>query len=165
MTQISQGIKRQLSLKSLFEYPKHIGFICNQCGRCCGDIEEKERHVLLLGTDADRISEETFLEIHQFAENVTGSKMYIYEMKKSKDGKCFFLKNNQCSIYNIRPLICRFYPFQLKNLGNNRYSFSYTNKCPGIGEGPQHNIRFFENLFRIFMNTMEENVSESRLLG
>ena len=149
---------RQLSLKSLFEYPKHIGFICNQCGRCCGDTDEKERHILLLRTDADRISEETSLEIQQFADNVIGSKLYIYEIKK-KDGKCFFFKNNQCSIYKIRPLICRFYPFQLKNLGNNRYSFSYTNNCPGIGEGPQHNIRFFENLFRIFMKTMEENLA------
>ncbi len=82
-------------------------------------------------------------------------------MKKGKDGKCFFLKNNQCSIYKFRPLICRFYPFQLKNLGNSRYSFSYTNNCPGIEKGPQHNIRFFESLFKIFTNTMEENVSES----
>lgn len=148
-------------LKSLFEYPKHVGFCCSQCGRCCGDTIEKDRHVLLLRTDADRISEETLLEIHKFAEKVSGFELYIYEMKKSKDGKCFFLKNNQCSIYKFRPLICRFYPFQLKNLGNSRYSFSYTNNCPGIGKGPQHNIRFFESLFKIFTNTMEENVSES----
>jgi len=84
-------------------------------------------------------------------------------MKKSKDGKCFFLKNKQCIIYKIRPLICRFYPFQLKNLGNKRYSFSYTNKCPGIENGAYNKREFFEKLFREFTNTMEQNVNESMI--
>ena len=39
---------------------------------------------------------------------------YSYEMKKNKKGKCFFLKENQCCIYEFRPIICRFYPFELK---------------------------------------------------
>ena len=29
---------------------------------------------------------------------------------KKKDGKCFFLKNGKCTIYEIRPKICRIYP-------------------------------------------------------
>ncbi len=29
---------------------------------------------------------------------------------KNVDGKCFFLKDDRCSIYEYRPLGCRFYP-------------------------------------------------------
>jgi Fe-S-cluster containining protein len=78
-------------------------------------------------------------------------------MKKTENGKCFFLENSRCTIYELRPLICRFYPFQLKNLGNNRYAFSYTTKCVGIGEGPQLKPAFFETLFTQFTKAMEEN--------
>ena len=105
--------------------------------------------------DAERISKETSLGINKFAEENTGSEPYIYEMQKTENGKCFFLKNNLCTIYNSRPLICRFYPFQLKNIGNNNYAFSYTDKCPGIGKKPKLNTTFFENLFHQFINAME----------
>ncbi len=30
---------------------------------------------------------------------------------KQKDGKCVFLKNNKCEIYEVRPKICRIYPY------------------------------------------------------
>jgi len=113
-----------------------------------------------LKTDADHISNKTLLDNHEFAEEISGFKPYIYQMRKTKDGRCYFLRNNLCTIYKIRPLICRFYPFQLKNLGNNRYSFSYTNSCPGIGKGAQHKKVFFESLFSKFMNAMEENTEE-----
>ena len=141
----------------MFEYPKNVGFVCKRCAQCCGDTEDTVRHVLLLKTDAQRISKETLLDSHEFAKDVSGFEPYIYEMKKTSGGKCFFLKNNRCTIYEIRPLICRFYPFELKNLGNNNYHFSYTNKCPGIGNGPHLKRVFFENLFSTVTDAMEEN--------
>ena len=138
-----------------FEYPKHVSFGCNRCSRCCGDTEYEVRHILLLKNDAERISKETLLDINNFSEEVTGSEPYIYEMRKMEKGKCFFLKNNLCTIYKIRPLICRFYPFQLRNIGNNNYSFSYTDRCSGIGKKPKLNETFFENLFHQFIDAME----------
>lgn len=147
-------------MAAIFEYPKHVGFICNKCSRCCGNTKEKVRHVLLLKTDANRISTKTFLDSHEFAEEISGFKPYIYQMRKTKHGRCYFLRNSLCTIYKIRPLICRFYPFQLKNLGNNRYSFSFTKSCPCIGKGTQHKKVFFKNLFSKFMTSMEENIEK-----
>jgi Fe-S-cluster containining protein len=98
------------------------------------------------------------MDANEFAERISGSKPYLYEMKKTKEGKCFFLKNKQCTIYNNRPLICRFYPFQLKNLTNNRYVFSYTNKCPGVSKEPKLKTAFFEKLFSEFTTAMEQNM-------
>ena len=152
--------KRCSSFTANFEYPKNIRFLCSHCGQCCGDTKEKIRHILLLKSDVDRITKETLLIFNKFAKESTGSEHYIYEMKKTKSGKCFFLKNNLCTIYKIRPLICRFYPFPLENLGNNRYSFSYTKRCPGIGKGSLLKKTFFEKLFNEMLEAMEENIQE-----
>ena len=133
-----------------FTYPKHVHFRCERCALCCGDTEERVRSILLLKTDADRISRKTSTGIDEFAEKIEGSEPYVYRMRKTEDGKCLFLKENSCSVYQVRPLICRFYPFQLKNLGNGGYAFSHTDECPGIGKGPRLRRDFFGNLFREF---------------
>jgi len=69
-------------------------------------------------------------------------------MKKTNEGKCVFLKENQCTIYNLRPLICMFYPFELKfDNGKVLHVFSFTTECPTIGTGKSFNKRDFEKLF------------------
>jgi len=141
-----------------FEYPKHIRFKCVRCALCCGDTKDKVRSILLLKTEADLISKRTFKVLDKFAEKVEGFEPYIYQMTKTEDGKCVFLKDNSCSIYEIRPLICRFYPFQLKKIRNSRFAFTYTDECTGIGEGPQLKRDFFQRLFQKFIELMRSNV-------
>jgi uncharacterized protein len=140
-----------------FEYPRGVSFICQKCSQCCSDTKDKERNILLLKTDVECISNETFLNINEFAKEISGFEPYRFHMRKIEEGKCFFLKDNRCSIYKIRPLICRFYPFQLQNIGKNKYAFSHTPNCNGIGKGAQLNRSFFENLFITFLKTMEQN--------
>ncbi len=120
-----------------FEYLKHVRFRCMRCARCCGNTKDKIRSILLLKIEADRISKGTLIGLDKLAEKIKGFEPYIYQMKKTEDRKCVFLKDNSCFIYQIRLLICRFYPFQLKNLRNNRYFFTYTDECPSIGNGSQ----------------------------
>ncbi|MDH5374266.1 MAG: YkgJ family cysteine cluster protein [Candidatus Bathyarchaeota archaeon] len=141
-----------------FEYPKHVRFRCVRCALCYGDTEDRVRSILLLKTEADRISKRTLIGLDNFAEKIEGFDPYIYQIRKIEDGKCVFLKDNSCSIYKMRPLICRFYPFQLKNLRNSRYAFTYTDECPGIGKGPRLKKAFFERLFEKFIELMKENV-------
>ena len=140
-----------------FEYPKHVSFECERCALCCGDTEKKSRSILLLKGEADRISEKNLLGLNEFAEKIEGLEPYTYRMRKTEDRKCVFLKDNSCSIYQIRPLICRFYPFQLKNPGNDRYVIEYTDECPGIGKGPKLKKAFFRQLFREFTGSMSKN--------
>jgi len=140
-----------------FEYPKHVRFICDRCATCCGDTKERVRLILLLKIEAERIARKTLKGIGEFAEKIEGSEPYIYWMKKADEGKCVFLKNNSCSIYQVRPLICRFYPFQLSSK-NNRPVFTYTNECQGIGKGPKLKRSFFEKLFKESMKAMTEDV-------
>ena len=69
-------------------------------------------------------------------------------MKKSSEGKCVFLKDNRCSIYPSRPLICMFYPFELKFTENKQsHSFDFTVECPGINQGNVLTKTDFKRLF------------------
>lgn len=140
-----------------FDYPKNIHFKCERCALCCGDTKDRVRSILLLKIEAERISKKTLKDVSEFAEKIEGFKPYIYWMKKTENEKCMFLKGNSCTIYNIRPLICIFYPFELKEIGGKSYTFVYTEECPAIGKGPQLKRSYFERLFKKCMKTMKEN--------
>ncbi|MGD6807188.1 MAG: YkgJ family cysteine cluster protein [Candidatus Bathyarchaeia archaeon] len=133
-----------------FTYPANVCFECNGCGLCCGDTERKLRHILLLESEAEDISAATCLPIEEFTTEIIGSAPYVYEMKKP-EGKCYFLKNNKCTIYDVRPLICRFYPFELKfDKDKDSHVFSFTLECPTINKGGRAMAkRDFEALFQL----------------
>jgi Fe-S-cluster containining protein len=132
-----------------FEYPNAVRFQCIKCGICCGDTKEKNRHVLLLKTEAEQIAKATGRHVFKFAVKIEDKAPYSYEMKKRKNGKCTFLEKNRCSIYSLRPLICRFYPFELKVMHNQKYTFRYTDECPGIRNGQVLNKSYFRKMFQL----------------
>jgi Fe-S-cluster containining protein len=132
-----------------FDYPTAVRFHCTKCGTCCGDTKEKTRHILLLRTEAEQIAKTTMQPIFKFAVKIKGKTPYSYEMKKRENGKCAFLENDQCTIYPLRPLICRFYPFELKVLHNRKPKFLYTEECPGINKGRLLNKDYFRKMFRL----------------
>jgi Fe-S-cluster containining protein len=132
-----------------------------KCAICCGDTKYKVRTVLLLKIEAQRISKKTLKDISEFAEKIEGFEPYVYQMKKIEDEKCIFLKNDLCSIYKMRPLVCMFYPFELKEAENGRCAFAYTDECPAIGKGSQLRRIYFERLFEKFMKVMKDNKKRS----
>ena len=143
-----------------FKFPKNVHFECSRCALCCRGTENKSRTILILKKEAEKISGKTQKGIDEFAERKEGAEPYVYVMRKTSDGKCVFLKDNLCTIYETRPLICRFYPFKLDNLGNHKYVFNYTEECPSIGSGPQLKRKYFDTLFAEFTATMRQNHSQ-----
>lgn len=133
-----------------FTYPANVCFECNGCSLCCGDTEQKTRRILLLESEAKTISEQTTRPIEEFSESSVGTTPYVYEMKKPTEGKCFFLKDKQCTIYENRPLICRFYPFELKyDQDGGNYVFNFTLECPMIKRGRPMVKKDFDELFAL----------------
>ena len=133
-----------------FNYPTAVRFRCTKCGICCGDTKEKTRHILLLKTEAKQIAKTTLQPISKFTLKIKGRTPYSYEMKKTaEDGKCVFLENNCCAIYSSRPLICRFYPFELKISHNQKPRFLFTEECPGINKGRILSKDYFRKMFRL----------------
>jgi Fe-S-cluster containining protein len=137
-----------LRLKVKLDYPAEVSFRCVKCGICCGDTKEKVRHVLLLTPEAKQVSKATLQPTSRFAVKIEGREPYRYEMRKNKEGKCVFLENNYCTIYSIRPLICRFYPFELNSYGG-KYSFRFSEECPGIGKGRVMGEESFRKMLRL----------------
>ena len=152
--------RSELKIVLSFKYPKRLHFVCERCAICCGDTEERNRSILLLQIETQRISKKILKQICDFAEKVGGSDPYVYRMKKTGDGKCVFLRDSLCSIYELRPLICKFYPFQLINSENGKLVFDYTNECPSIGKGPELGRSFFEKLYEESLRLMQESVAK-----
>jgi len=132
-----------------FNYPKGVCFQCTRCALCCGDTKTRTRRIMLLKEDARTISEAVLKPVHAFATETKGHGPYVYEMKKTLgEGKCIFLEGTNCSIYPVRPLVCRFYPFELVTPKDGKPRFSCTRECPGTRKGKRLEREHFENLFK-----------------
>jgi Fe-S-cluster containining protein len=146
-----------------FDYPHAVRFKCTKCGICCGNTQEKTRHILLLSAEAEQIAEATHQPVSEFSIKIEDKAPYSYEMKKNaENGKCVFLKNNHCVIYFLRPLICRFYLFELKITANQKHEFLYTDECPSIGKGKTLSESYFNNLFRLASTKQNQNTNASQ---
>jgi Fe-S-cluster containining protein len=75
---------------------------CLLCAKCCEETE-----MLLANADIDRIRKHTHLSRRYFAYYLDG---YLY--LKNNNKYCIFLvpETKRCSIYEVRPIGCRFYP-------------------------------------------------------
>ena len=141
-----------------FTCPTNLRFECNKCGLCCGNTKDKTRRILMLDSEAKEIAEKTAIPPAEFSSEVAGKQPYMREMNKNPDGKCIFLKDNACLIYGLRPLICRFYPFELKfNTSLGTYEFTATEECPTINKGKSFDETDFKKLFRLAQDRLQTN--------
>ena len=58
-----------------------------------------------------------------------------YCILKMDQPDCPFLEQERCSVYPVRPVQCRTFPFWEENLGNRRDWKALQTFCPGIGKG------------------------------
>lgn len=140
------GIEGNLSpVERDLVYPKNVHFHCTRCAVCCGDTSKRTRHVLLLKDEADAISAAVNEPARVFAVKVVGHGRFAYEMKK-EEGGCVFLREKTCLVYDVRPLVCKFYPFSLSTAKSGKHRFQVTLECPGVGSGPELSRIFFGRL-------------------
>jgi len=127
------------------QYPARLRWTCIRCTKSCRDLPGRTRNILLLEGDIKRITDVTKLAAKDFSASSKGSFPYVRKMRKL-GGRCIFLQKSRCSIYEARPLICRFYPFSLRTAANNTFEIGFDPSCSGIGKGPRRNGRFFFGL-------------------
>ena len=113
-----------------------IRFKCTGCGDCCRHVKETvpvdsqdafylTKHLRNLGMDIYCVDQ--FLE--QYAEPALLDEcgFFVYFLKSvGKDNACIFLKDNRCSVQEVKPLACKLYPFMVdpNESGNFRYLYS-----------------------------------------
>ena len=129
-------------------YPAGLRWVCLRCADSCRDIPPRKRNILLTSSDVNRIARATKLRAEEFSETSLSHQPYERKMKKLR-GSCMFLRNSRCSIYQARPLICRFYPFSLCPSEDGGLEVRFDSACSGIGKGSIRSRRFFHNLVRL----------------
>ncbi|MHA1755004.1 MAG: YkgJ family cysteine cluster protein [Candidatus Odinarchaeia archaeon] len=139
-----------------------LKFKCQKCGQCCNSeviISYPDIRQMMLNPNlADRIKK------NFKPRSIKGRPIYTTNSIVGVDERnpCVFLKELKCSIYEIRPKICRTYPFSVipknsktsiktkticerKASDGNIYCLVLIDmKCPGVGKG---DIVDIEHLF------------------
>jgi len=111
-----------------------LRFSCIGCGRCCqGEpgaiwITEVEKKRIALNLD---VEEDTFLN------SCCTTRWGGLSLKERKNGDCFFWDrgSGKCSIYQVRPLQCRLFPFWPSILVSRENWEEQAIQCPGMDRG------------------------------
>jgi uncharacterized protein len=127
-------------------YAAGLRFACMQCGVCCSGApgyvwvtqDEIARIAAFLGREGKGLTRRHLRQV--------GIRYSLTEDEKA--GKCCFLEMRNgkpcCSIYPVRPVQCRTWPFWDTNLcsidGWNRAAL----QCPGINRGRHHDREHIE---------------------
>jgi Fe-S-cluster containining protein len=133
-------------------YAQGLQFTCTQCGNCCTGApgyvwitdDEVERLAKHLQMSAERVVELYCRRI--------GERLSLKE-RRSPQGlyDCIFLKETKvgggqgkpatvkrvCSVYEVRPLQCRTWPFWDGNLASKENWDAAGQRCHGINRGPR----------------------------
>jgi Fe-S-cluster containining protein len=122
---------------------------CNGCvGKfdCCCNCENIDMP-LLLPFEAERIAIISRTSIDNFAEKLRQNSS-IYQMKRSADTSgCPFFVNKKCTIYENRPIDCRLFPFDFRQIDSEFWIIYYSDVCQAIPNAKgeidacAHNIR------------------------
>jgi len=117
-----------------------LGSICTDfsCAKCC-----KNTNMFLSLSDINRISSQGFNQKDFCFKNEEG-----FFQLKNISGECFFLKDNKCQIYDIRPTGCRFYPI-IFDLDKNKAVLD--DECPLVDTISEKTLKNFENDLRKFV--------------
>jgi Fe-S-cluster containining protein len=132
-----------------FYYPAGLTWRCRRCGRCCMDVEGWDRRVLLLWKDLERLETAGEQDFHTSAEEGR-----FVAVTKKRDGRCVFLGEEGCRVYEARPLICHMYPFYVERRGD-VYVIGVDDECPGVGEGEALSEEYFAGLLGFALDQME----------
>jgi uncharacterized protein len=128
-------------------YAAGLAFECTQCGNCCSGApgyvwmtpKEEAAIARFLGLAEDRLPKGYGRKV--------GARRSLCEWA---DGDCIYLKREgekaMCSIYPVRPLQCRTWPFWDSNLASPDTWNRAHQTCPGINRGPQHDFVSIEAL-------------------
>jgi Fe-S-cluster containining protein len=130
-----------------------IEFSCQMCGSCCQGFNEGEVYLyqddIVRLTTSRNITKKT--ELRKFAKTylkviddsffwkepgAARGKTYRYKSLGFKftgdDEHCQFLKDNSCSVHEVRPFQCRCFPFWHMLVSNRKNFINYSKKCPGL---------------------------------
>ncbi len=139
--------------------------LCSNCvGKsatcCCNPSVDSP---MLLPNEAKIISKNMKIDIEEFSSRIDFSKMHndytlkeLYQMKRQDNSNpCYFYRNNQCTIYDIRPIDCRIFPYDIKlEKDGNYYLVYYKSKGCQIQNENIKDIKMVSYNTRLFLRLL-----------
>lgn len=159
--------------KSNHDIKKGTYKFCNSCvGKfdCCCNCNKIDMPIIL-PVEAKKIESISRKPIDKFAKKLTNN---LYQMRRIDDDEnkgCVFFINNACSIYENRPIDCRLFPFDFKEI-NGEYWLIYYNDieiCKALPTDEDeiksyaHNIRPLLDMLLPYMSECSDPVFSKRL--
>jgi Fe-S-cluster containining protein len=123
-------------------YHAGLKFTCTQCGNCCTGApgyvyvsrEEVEKIAAFIGRTDGWLDRQHLRRV--------GLRYSLTEDRRN--GDCCFLKQENgkriCTIYPVRPLQCRTWPFWDVNLESSRDWSAAAKNCPGMNSGKHYDL-------------------------
>ena len=139
-------------------YGDGLRFTCTQCGNCCtggpGFVWISVEEVVRLATHLKQTPEEV---VEKYCRKVDG-KFSLRERRNARgEYDCIFLKEIKaqrregdetvvyskrvCTVYDVRPLQCRTWPFWTENLRDAESWARSSKRCPGMSVGKKYSLR------------------------
>jgi len=125
-------------------YAEGLRFEClPDCGACCTNHDDYA-YVYLEPGESERIARQLDLDLDTFSDRYTGREEDWVILRMDRPD-CPFLSGARCSIYAVRPVQCRTFPFWAENLRNRARWRRLRRFCPGIDRGESHSLRVIQD--------------------
>ena len=119
-------------------YKRDFRFKCKRCATFCCKLGGPN----LFEKDIQRLKKAGYAVDNIFEATAKGEGNSVLKMDrrlgKRDDGSCVFLRFNgklkifECSVYGVRPVLCRIYPFDFERVGSNSFMFKFIPCCMGL---------------------------------
>ena len=130
-------------------HKENIRFKCRRCATFCCQLGGPK----LTEKDIERIvraGHKAKASFVPFKGGPDSSPMFLGSLKSLEDGSCVFLRfnskkgNYRCSIYDFRPALCKFYPFDFYKINSQSIMLKLIPCCRGLNnpDGEFVNQRF-----------------------
>ncbi|MFQ5682586.1 MAG: YkgJ family cysteine cluster protein [Candidatus Binatia bacterium] len=97
--------------------------------------------------DRQRIASNLGISTMQFTRRYAVQTRKKFHLKQLRP-QCPFLKDNQCSIYEARPIQCRTWPFWPENMKKKVWQRSIKRSCAGVGKGRLYSVLEIGNIMK-----------------
>ncbi len=119
-------------------HQKRLRFRCHRCATFCCKLGGPK----LTKRDIERIKQAGY-PVEDFLEPLSNKEfkdlpIMCCSLKNMEDGSCVFLISepekgvHKCSIYDVRPALCRFYPFDFEKVGPCSFVLKLISCCRGL---------------------------------
>lgn len=130
-------------------YSEGLCFSCTGCGACCTGAPG---YVWLKQGEGQRIAGFLGIGYEEFIETYTIYEYSRYSLKELSGGDCVFFNADarQCTVYPVRPMQCRLWPFW-KHILLNRENWDKTaESCPGMNRGGMYSAEEIQEKLKLY---------------